>query len=79
MQDARSTSAAVSEGCWPGPRPVREDLLGWIRRGRLAEARAAGRLPEALGALRRQSVARPTIFVGTGTCGLGAGAGKTLA
>jgi len=29
--------------------------------------------------LRRESVERPTIFIGTGTCGLGAGAGKTLA
>ena len=28
--------------------------------------------------LRRQKVAAPVIFVGTGTCGLGAGAGKTL-
>lgn len=29
--------------------------------------------------LRREKVDRPTVFVGTGTCGLGAGAGKTLA
>ncbi|MBN2288879.1 MAG: NADH-quinone oxidoreductase subunit F, partial [Candidatus Glassbacteria bacterium] len=29
-------------------------------------------------ALRRDSLERPAIFVGTGTCGLGAGAGKTL-
>jgi NADH-quinone oxidoreductase subunit F len=28
--------------------------------------------------LRREDVERPTFFVGTGTCGLGAGAGKTL-
>ena len=31
-----------------------------------------------LHALRRDVVDRPTIFVGTGTCGLGAGAAKTL-
>jgi NADH:ubiquinone oxidoreductase subunit F (NADH-binding) len=30
-------------------------------------------------ALRREDVARPTIFVGAGTCGLGAGAAQTLA
>ena len=36
------------------------------------------RLSDLVG-LRRQKVARPVIFVGTGTCGLGAGAGKTLA
>ena len=28
--------------------------------------------------LRREDVARPAIFIGTGTCGLGAGAAKTL-
>ena len=28
--------------------------------------------------LRRQNLAKPVIFIGTGTCGLGAGAGKTL-
>jgi NADH-quinone oxidoreductase subunit F len=32
-----------------------------------------------LKSLRRETVARPVIFVGAGTCGLGAGAGKTLA
>ncbi len=29
--------------------------------------------------LRREDVARPVLFVGTGTCGLGAGAAKTMA
>ncbi|MGC4113198.1 MAG: NADH-quinone oxidoreductase subunit NuoF [Myxococcales bacterium] len=29
--------------------------------------------------LRRETLARPVVFVGTGTCGLGAGAAKTLA
>jgi NADH-quinone oxidoreductase subunit F len=28
--------------------------------------------------LKREDVAVPNIFIGTGTCGLGAGAGKTL-
>jgi len=32
-----------------------------------------------LAELRREKIAQPAIFVGTGTCGLGAGAGKTLA
>jgi NADH:ubiquinone oxidoreductase subunit F (NADH-binding)/NAD-dependent dihydropyrimidine dehydrogenase PreA subunit/(2Fe-2S) ferredoxin len=32
-----------------------------------------------LAQLRRETLARPAIFVGTGTCGLGAGAGKTVA
>jgi NADH:ubiquinone oxidoreductase subunit F (NADH-binding)/Pyruvate/2-oxoacid:ferredoxin oxidoreductase delta subunit len=29
--------------------------------------------------LRREAIKKPAIFIGTGTCGLGAGAGKTLA
>jgi len=32
-----------------------------------------------LAKLRREDVQRPTIYIGAGTCGLGAGAGKTLA
>ena len=31
-----------------------------------------------LAKLKREDVSKPTIYVGTGTCGLGAGAGKTL-
>jgi NADH:ubiquinone oxidoreductase subunit F (NADH-binding)/Pyruvate/2-oxoacid:ferredoxin oxidoreductase delta subunit len=34
---------------------------------------------DALARLRRDVVPRPVVFVGAGTCGLGAGAGKTLA
>ena len=33
---------------------------------------------EHLAQLRREATDRPVIFIGTGTCGLGAGAGKTL-
>jgi NADH:ubiquinone oxidoreductase subunit F (NADH-binding)/(2Fe-2S) ferredoxin len=36
-------------------------------------------LADKLAAARRDVVTRPVIYVGTGTCGLGAGAGKTLA
>jgi len=36
-------------------------------------------LAEKLALLRREDVSKPAIFIGTGTCGLGAGAGKTLA
>ena len=66
---------AMAGRCWEGPRPVQAGLLEGLRAGPLAAARP----PEALLArLRRDDVARPVIFVGTGTCGLGAGAGKTL-
>ena len=36
------------------------------------------RFAERAAELRRESIDRPVVFVGTGTCGLGAGAGKTL-
>ncbi|HSW29149.1 MAG TPA: FAD-dependent oxidoreductase [Longimicrobiales bacterium] len=77
MMDARTEAG----GCWPGPRPVRDDLLEWIGEGPLAAAKAEGNgaVETLLSALRRREVTAPVIYVGTGTCGLGAGAGKTLA
>jgi NADH-quinone oxidoreductase subunit F len=81
MPNSRLDVSMETVGCWPGPRPVREDLLQWIGEGPLAAARMKGNgVPEPmLAALRRRDVTNPVIFVGTGTCGLGAGAGKTLA
>ncbi len=37
-----------------------------------------GELADTLSLLRRERVEKPLIYVGAGTCGLGAGAGKTL-
>ena len=37
-----------------------------------------GEIKETLSLLRREKVNKPVIYVGAGTCGLGAGAGKTL-
>ena len=56
------------------------ELLSWIVDGQPADAGggpAARR--QRLAQLRRDGVPRPTIFVGAGTCGLGAGAKETLA
>ncbi len=39
----------------------------------------AGEIEAMTRALRREDVTRPTLFLGTGTCGLGAGAAKSLA
>ena len=49
-------------------------LCGWEASGADADRRA-----ELLARLRRETVSQPVLFLGTGTCGLGAGAGKTLA
>ncbi len=39
----------------------------------------AAALRDKLSQLRRETVDKPTVYIGTGTCGLGAGAAKTLA
>jgi NADH-quinone oxidoreductase subunit F len=66
--------------CWIDFREVSGTLLADIKSEPFVSARRRG--PEALAALlaslRRETVEKPVIFVGAGTCGLGAGAGKTL-
>jgi NADH-quinone oxidoreductase subunit F len=61
---------------WPAP-----ELLQGLRDNVFARTQADGQAQyEALvTALRRERVGKPVIFIGTGTCGLGAGAAKTLA
>ena len=75
-----SESKVVAGRCWEGPRPVDKSLFDGLKAGPLAAASEAGpaQLEALLKTLRREDMARPAIFVGTGTCGLGAGAGKTL-
>ena len=68
------------DGCWHSHAEYCKDLLSCLVDGphcheSTACAQERGRR---LHALRRDVVDRPTIFVGTGTCGLGAGAAKTL-
>jgi NADH-quinone oxidoreductase subunit F len=80
MQRSESVGGGAGGRCWEGPRPVSPELLAWIKTGPLAAAKAAGpeKLEAHLAGLRRQAMRRPAIFVGAGTCGLGAGAAKTL-
>jgi NADH-quinone oxidoreductase subunit F len=81
MDKGEIAHRAAVGGCWaeqPSPSP---DLINWLRTGPIQEARDAGpkALSALLAALRRETVTKPVIFVGAGTCGLGAGAAKTLA
>lgn len=78
------TNAAVQEGagkCWVNFSEISNALINDLKDEQFAKARARG--PEAVQALmsslRRDTVQKPAIFVGAGTCGLGAGAAKTLA
>jgi len=55
---------------WSGER-----LRGLLRGGEVRDAQLADELSR----LRRERTDRPVVYVGAGTCGLGAGAGKVLA
>ena len=52
---------------------VNEDLKAYV-----AQEKPESEIADLLAALRRDDVSKPTIYIGTGTCGLGAGAGETL-
>lgn len=67
----------TSGKCWSEPPRPSAELLAKLPTGPLS-AKAGGDVSERITLLRREKVTKPTIFVGTGTCGLGAGAAKTM-
>ncbi|MBN1960133.1 MAG: 4Fe-4S binding protein [Deltaproteobacteria bacterium] len=73
--------AKCCERCWHSPERPCPDLINCLTSGPTCHndpacnERAQSRTKTA----RREKLDRPVIFIGTGTCGLGAGAGKTLA
>jgi NADH-quinone oxidoreductase subunit F len=71
----------ISGKCWVDFREISPNLLADLKAEQIAAARVKGpeELAAVLASLRRDTVEKPVIFVGAGTCGLGAGAGKTLA
>ena len=73
--------ADLTGKCWVDFREISDKLLADIKAEPFVDARAKGseKLSGLLASLRRDTVDKPVIFVGAGTCGLGAGAGKTLA
>ncbi|MDR3673455.1 MAG: NADH-ubiquinone oxidoreductase-F iron-sulfur binding region domain-containing protein [Holophaga sp.] len=73
-----SSIDASLNGCWEVPGKPSPELLAALRTGPLA-GRSGADLDALLTGLRRDRVTRPVIFVGAGTCGLGAGAARTLA
>ncbi len=80
MQKDKSVNTNGNGRCWHKPQRPSKDLLAGLKGGVLYEAYKAGeeQLAAELIRLRREELTRPVVFVGTGTCGLGAGAGKTL-
>jgi len=66
--------------CWQEAPVPSAELLRHINHGPLTsdECSTEDELKRRLALLRRENIERPVIYVGFGTCGLGAGAGKTL-
>jgi len=67
--------------CWHDAHRPCTDVIACLLDGPLChESDDCGRIRrDEITRLRRQKVDRPVVFVGAGTCGLGAGAGKVLA
>ena len=66
--------------CWPQAERPSKELIAKLQCGPFKSALAKGQevFDEVVDTLRRDKQAKPAVFVGAGTCGLGAGAGKTL-
>jgi len=71
---------ACCDACWHAPARPCPQLVDCLANGPLCHDSDScrARIGERNARLCRDTLARPVIFVGTGTCGLGAGAGKTL-
>ena len=72
------SNSPASTLCWDAPGKPTPELLAALKAGPFT-GKSGAELDALLAGLRREKVARPVIFVGAGTCGLGAGADKTLA
>ncbi|MEW6750997.1 MAG: NADH-ubiquinone oxidoreductase-F iron-sulfur binding region domain-containing protein [Candidatus Latescibacterota bacterium] len=78
--EARTTGNGRAHGCWEVPGKPDLALLRMLKAGSLALTTAgqeAG-IQERIAVLRRERLAQPVVFVGTGTCGLGAGAATVV-
>ena len=66
--------------CWHSESTPCPELVECMTGGPLChrDADCAEAVTDRVARLRRRTLDRPVVFVGTGTCGLGAGAGKTL-
>jgi NADH-quinone oxidoreductase subunit F len=70
----------AATGCWLPPTLPSPELLAALKAGPFSRAgKDRQAAAELVARLRRERLERPSIFVGAGTCGLGAGAEKTIA
>ena len=73
-----SSNNPLPTSCWEAPGKPSAELLAALKAGPF-NGKSGAELDSLLAGLRREQVTRPVIFVGAGTCGLGAGADTTLA
>ena len=68
------------DGCWHSSGRICPEVVECIKGGPLCHENSAcsDTRASAAGEFLRGDVEKPVIFVGTGTCGLGAGAGRTI-
>jgi NADH-quinone oxidoreductase subunit F len=65
--------------CWQTPAQPSSELLALLKQGPLSSrSNDPAAVARSILAFRRDRLDKPTIFVGAGTCGLGAGAGRTM-
>jgi NADH-quinone oxidoreductase subunit F len=74
--DSKSNTGAR---CWDPPVTPDAELLKSLGKGPWAAAKSPDAVKALISTLRRDDVKKPAIFIGMGTCGLGAGAAKTIA
>ncbi|MFH1570330.1 MAG: FAD-dependent oxidoreductase [Gemmatimonadota bacterium] len=81
MSTPDATPKTVNGRCWEAPGRPAAELLKALKAGPLALGQGAGprAVEDHLNHLRREQLTGPVVFVGAGTCGLGAGADRTLA
>jgi len=74
------TNKKTVNPCWPEFSRPSKELISKLQGGPFGAALAKGEKEynELIDTLRRERLTRPVIFVGAGTCGLGAGAAKTI-
>lgn len=78
---SNTTIAKCCDRCWHSPERPCPDFVNCLTEGPTCHTDEActKRVHERVALAKREVLQRPAIFVGTGTCGLGAGAAKTLA
>jgi NADH-quinone oxidoreductase subunit F len=79
MPKLETKNAVSAARCWDPPAAPDAQLLKSLGKGPWAAAKSPEAVEALVASLRRDDVAKPTFFVGVGTCGLGAGADKTAA